>query len=166
RILFRTEIEEKTNVPVLGEIMQAHSKDLIAISEGKKTVIAEQFRALRTNLAFMGLNENQKTLLITSSISGEGKSFTCLNLAMSLTLNGKKVALMEIDLRKPKLSKYLGISRDPGITNYLIGKASIDDIIKTTEYPNLFVVSAGPIPPNPTELISSEKFKEMLELLK
>jgi tyrosine-protein kinase Etk/Wzc len=73
---------------------------------------------------------------------------------------------MEMDLRKPKLSKYLGINRDPGITSYLIGKADINQIIKETKYPNLFVVSAGPIPPNPTELILSEKFAEMMTLLK
>jgi tyrosine-protein kinase Etk/Wzc len=73
---------------------------------------------------------------------------------------------MEMDLRKPKLSKYLGISRDPGITSYLIGKAPIESIIKETKYPNLFVVSAGPIPPNPTELILSEKFGEMMAQLK
>ena len=166
KILFRTEIEEKTKVPVVAEIIQTHTKEPIAISAGKKTIIAEQFRSLRTNLTFMGLNETQKTLLVTSSISGEGKSFVALNLAMSLTLNGKKVALMEMDLRKPKLSKYLGIPRDPGISNYLIGKATINDIIKETPYENLYIVSAGPIPPNPTELIAGKKFKEMMELLK
>ncbi len=166
KILFRSEIEEKTKVPVLAEIIQTESKDTIAISEGKRTIIAEQFRSLRTNLAFMGLNETQKTLLVTSSISGEGKSFIALNLAMSITLTGKKVALLEMDLRKPKLSKYLGINRDPGISNYLINKTTIDEIIKTTPYPNLFVVSAGPIPPNPTELIGSSKFIEMMDLLK
>lgn len=166
KILFRSEIEEKTKVPVLAEIIQTNTKDAIAISEGKRTIIAEQFRSLRTNLAFMGLNEKQKTLLVTSSISGEGKSFIALNLAMSITLTGKKVALMEMDLRKPKLSKYLGIKRDPGITNYLINKAEIEEIIKVTEYPNLFVISAGPIPPNPTELVGGPKFAEMMELLK
>lgn len=166
KILFRAEIEDKTKVPVVAEIMQTHSKDPIAIAEGKKSVIAEQIRALRTNLTFMGLNENHKNLLITSSISGEGKSFVALNLAMSLTLTGKKVGLMEMDLRKPKLSKNLGVNRDPGITNYLIGKAGIDEIIKTTDYPNLFIVAAGHIPPNPTELIGSEKFREMMMLLK
>ena len=166
KILFRAEIEEKTKVPVLAEIMLTHSKDPIAIADGKKSVIAEQFRALRTNLAFMGLNENQKSLLVTSSISGEGKSFIAMNLALSLTLTGKKVGLMEMDLRKPKLSKYFGVPRDPGISNYLIGKVGIDEIIKTTEYPNLFVVSAGHIPPNPTELIGTVKFKEMMGLLK
>lgn len=166
KILFRTEIEEKTKVPVLAEIMYSKTPDTIAISEGKRTIIAEQFRSMRTNLSFMGINEEHKTLLVTSSISGEGKSFIALNLAMSFTLTGKKVGLMEMDLRKPKLSKYLGINRDPGITSYLIGKAGIDEIIKETKYPNLFVVSAGPIPPNPTELIISEKFGEMMALLK
>ena len=166
KLLFRSEIEEKTKVPVLAEIAQAQTKDTIAISEGKRTIIAEQFRSLRTNLAFMGLDENHKTLLVTSSISGEGKSFIALNLAMSITLNGKKVALMELDMRKPKLSRYLGIDRDPGISSYLINKADIDAIIKKTDYTNLFVVSAGPIPPNPTELISSPKFAEMMDKLK
>lgn len=166
KILFRTEIEEKTKIPVLAEIMYSKTPDTIAISEGKRTIIAEQFRSMRTNLAFMGMNEEHKSLLVTSSISGEGKSFIALNLAMSFTLTGKRVGLMEMDLRKPKLSKYLGINRDPGITSYLIGKATIDEIIKDTKYPNLFVISAGPIPPNPTELIISPKFGEMMALLK
>ena len=166
KILFRTEIEEKTKIPVLAEIMYSKTTESIAISEGKRTIIAEQFRSMRTNLAFMGMNEENKSLLVTSSISGEGKSFIALNLAMSFTLTGKKVGLMEMDLRKPKLSKYLGINRDPGITSFLINKAGIDDIIKETKYPNLFVISAGPIPPNPTELIISPKFAEMMALLK
>ncbi len=166
KILFRSEIEAKTKVPVVAEIVFTKTKEPIAIVDGKRTIIAEQLRSLRTNLTFMGLNEVNKTLLVTSSISGEGKSFIALNLAMSITLTGKRVALLEMDLRKPKLSKYLGISRDPGITSYLIEKASIQEIIKPTQYPNLFVVSAGPIPPNPTELINGEKFAEMMEAIK
>ena len=166
KILFRTEVEEKTTVPVLAEIMYSKANDKIAISEGKRTVIAEQFRSLRTNLTFMGMNEEHKSLLITSSISGEGKSFIAMNLAMSFTLTGKKVGLMEMDLRKPKLSKYFAVERDPGISNFLIGKAAIDDIIKETAYPNLYIISAGPIPPNPTELVLKPKFAEMMTLLK
>ncbi len=166
KILFRSEIEAKTKVPVVAEIVFTKTKEPIAIVDGKRTIIAEQLRSLRTNLAYMGLNEVNKTLLVTSSISGEGKSFIALNLAMSITLTGKRVALLEMDLRKPKLSKYLGISRDPGITSYLIGKATIKDIVKSTSYPNLFVVSAGPIPPNPTELISGDKFAEMMAEIK
>src|SRR6185437_2324818 len=104
-VLFRSEIESKISVPIVGELLQVKQKDPIVILDGKRTVIAEQFRAIRTNLAFMGLNEEHNTLMITSSISAEGKSFVAINLAISLTLTGKKVAIMEMDLRKPKLSR-------------------------------------------------------------
>src|SRR5690606_27762049 len=160
RVLFRNEIEDRIKLPIMGELVQVPGKDSIVIRDGKRTVIAEQFRSIRTNLAFVGLNESTKTLLITSSVSGEGKSFVAINLAISFTLTGKRVALMEMDLRKPKLSKILKVKKTPGISSYLVGKAPIEDIMKETDIPGLFIISAGLIPPNPTELISSEKFGE------
>ncbi|MEJ7820743.1 MAG: polysaccharide biosynthesis tyrosine autokinase, partial [Chitinophagaceae bacterium] len=166
KVLFTNEIEDKTKVPVVGEIIQVTSKSPIVIQEGKRTIIAEQFRSLRTNLSFMALSEDAKTTLITSNISGEGKSFISINLAISHTLTDKKVALLELDLRKPRLSNLLNVSRDPGISNYLVGKIPLEGIIKETKIKNLFVVSAGAIPPNPSELILSNKFKEMIEQLK
>lgn len=166
KILFRTEIEQKTNVPVIGEIIQVETKDPVVIREGKRTAVAEQFRSLRTNLSFMALNEDAKSTLITSNISGEGKSFVSINLAISYTLTDKRVALLELDLRKPRLSKLLGIVRDPGISNYLVGKIPVEDIIKPTAVKNLFVVSAGAIPPNPSELILTQRFREMIAILK
>ena len=167
KILFRKEIEDKTNVPVISEIVQAKTKDPIAISEGKRTVIAEQFRSLRTNLAYMGFGaEGENCLLVTSSISGEGKSFIAINLAISITLTGKTVALMEMDLRKPKLSRELGVQRDPGMSSFLVNKASLDEIIKPTAFNGLSLVTAGPIPPNPTELIGKTRFAEMMAELK
>jgi capsular exopolysaccharide synthesis family protein len=166
KVLFASEIEEKTKVPLVGEIIQVASKTPVVIKEGKRTIIAEQFRSLRTNLSFMAINEDAKTTLITSNISGEGKSFISINLAISHTLTDKKVALLELDLRKPRLSKLLDVPRDPGISNYLVGKISIEEIIKPTAINNLFVISAGSIPPNPSELILSKKFKEMMNDLK
>lgn len=166
KVLFRSEIESKTKVPVIGEIIQIATKNPVVILEGKRTVIAEQFRSLRTNLSFMALSEDAKTTLITSNISGEGKSFVSINLAISYTLTDKKVALLELDLRKPRLSNLLGVTRDPGISNYLIGKIPIEDIIKETSIKNLFVISAGAIPPNPSELIMSNNFKEMINEIK
>lgn len=166
KVLFRAEIEEKSKVPVVGEIMQASGKDPIVILPGKRTVVAEQFRSLRTNMSFMGLSEQKNTLLITSSVSGEGKSFIAINLAISLTLTGKRVALMEMDLRKPKLSKMLKVSRYPGISNYLVEKSPIEDIIKQTDIKDLYLISAGPVPPNPAELISTLKFRDMIDELK
>ena len=166
KVLFTSEIEEKTKVPVIGEIIQVASKSPIVIQEGKRTIIAEQFRSLRTNLSFMALSEDAKTTLVTSNISGEGKSFVSINLAISYTLTDKKVALLELDLRKPRLSNLLNVTRDPGISNYLVGKIPIEGIIKETAIKNLFIISAGAIPPNPSELILSNKFREMIDELK
>ena len=166
KVLFRDDIEDKTSIPFVGEIAQSNSKTPIIIQEGKRTVIAEQLRSLRTNLAYMGLNDRQKTLLITSSISSEGKSFLAINLAISFTLTGKKVALMEMDLRKPKLSKMMNVPRDPGISNYVVGKADFKQIIRPTSIPNLFIIPAGAIPPNPTELIGKPAFGQMMEYIK
>jgi len=166
KVLFRSEVENKMEIPILGELVQVTNKEPIVIMDGKRTVIAEQFRSIRTNLAFMGLNEKRNTLLITSSVSGEGKSFVAINLAISFTLTGKKVALMEMDLRKPKLSKILKVKKTPGISSYLAGKATVDQIIKQSYIPGLSVVSAGPIPPNPTELIQGEEFNQLMGELK
>lgn len=166
KVLFRDEIEDKTTVPFVGEVVQAGTSSPIVIEEGKRTVIAEQFRALRTNLAYMGLNDENKTLLVTSSVSGEGKSFMAINLAISFTLTGKKVALMEMDLRKPKLSKLMNVARDPGISNYVVGKATMEEIIRETSIPNLFIIPAGAIPPNPTELIGRPAYREMITYIK
>lgn len=167
KILFRSELEEKGQVPVIGELAQVSTHEPIVILDGKRSVIAEQFRSMRTNLGFIGVNDsNNKTILITSSISGEGKSFVAVNLAISFSLMNKKVALLEMDLRKPRLSKLMKIARDPGISNFLVGKISIEEIIKPTHIHNLTVVSSGPIPPNPAELILRPEFKIMMEELK
>jgi tyrosine-protein kinase Etk/Wzc len=166
KVMFRSEIDGGTDVPVVGEILQFKSKEIIAINEGKRTIVAEQIRVLRTNLSFMGFDQNNNTLLITSGISGEGKSFISLNLAISLTLTGKKVALLEMDLRKPKLSEALNMNKEPGISNYLINQANREQIIKPTAFTNLFLVSSGSLPPNPTELIGRNEFSELISYLK
>lgn len=165
-VLFRSEIENTVKLPIIGELMQVPNKEAIVIKDGKSSVVAEQFRTIRTNLAFMGLGENQKVLLVSSTVSGEGKSFVSLNLAISLTLTGKKVAVMEMDLRKPKLSATLNLNRRPGISNYLVSKVGLEEIMKETGIPNLTLIPAGDIPPNPSELISSIRMKELIELLK
>lgn len=166
RVQLRQEIEGKTSVPIVAEIAQVNSESPIVIKEGKRTAVAEQFRSLRTNLTYMGLSEQTNTILVTSSVSGEGKSFTAINLAISFTLIGKKVALLELDLRKPKVSKLLQLKNDVGISNYLVNQATINEIIKPTEIKDLFVLSSGIIPPNPAELIQRDKFKQLLSEVK
>jgi len=166
-ILFRNEIENYTTVPVIGEVINDNSNMPIVISHDKRNFIAEQFRQIRTSLSYLGINSRKKKILITSSISGEGKSFISANLAISLALTDKKVVLIELDLRKPKLSEVFGVkSASAGITNYFIGDKEADEIIKRTEInPNLFLISAGPIPPNPSELILNGKLQELLAYL-
>jgi capsular exopolysaccharide synthesis family protein len=159
----RADIEKNTDIPFLGEVVYDRSKSPIVISEGKRSFIAEQFRLLRTSLSYLGINEAHKKILITSSIAGEGKSFIAINLGISLSLMGKKVILIELDLRKPKLSEQFNISRQVGISNYLINKMQIDEIIKGTHVKNLYLIPSGPIPPNPSELISNNKLTELLK---
>ena len=161
----RSDIEKYTDIPFLGEVNYDRSKTPFVISEGKRSFIAEQFRQLRTSLGYMGVDETHKRILLTSSISGEGKSFIAINLGISLALMGKKVALLELDLRKPKLSEQVTISRKEGLSNYLIGKLPAAEIVKPTQFENLFLIPAGPIPPNPSELISNSKLGELLDYL-
>jgi capsular exopolysaccharide synthesis family protein len=161
----RSDIEKYTNIPVLGEVVYDRSKSPVVITEGKRSFIAEEFRQLRTSLNYMGIDESHKKILITSSITGEGKSFIAVNLGISLSLMGKKVVLIELDLRKPKLSEQFNISRREGLSNYLIGKASMEQIVKLTGIANLFLIPSGPIPPNPSELISNGRLQELLSYL-
>ena len=158
----RSDIERYTDIPFLGEVNYDRSKTPFVISEGKRSFIAEQFRQLRTSLGYMGVDETHKRILLTSSISGEGKSFIAINMGISLALMGKKVALLELDLRKPKLSEQFHISREEGLSNYLIGKIEPGKIIKSTEFENLSLVPSGSIPPNPSELISNGRLAELL----
>jgi tyrosine-protein kinase Etk/Wzc len=171
RLLFRSQIESRLQIPIIGELIFKRNKSgsPIVVGEGQRTLIAEQFRELRTNLNYATANviDKSKVLLVTSSIPSEGKSFVAINTSVSLCLTGARVALMEFDLRKPKISKPLGIKKDPGITNYLIGNAKETDIIQQhPSIPNFFIIPSGPVPPNPAELIGSLKMVELMAYLK
>lgn len=168
-VLFRSEIERVTDANILAEILHDDSGETLVIKDGSRTVIAEQFRALRTSLNFVGIQGDKKTILVTSSLSGEGKSFTAINLAVSLALTGKKVAVMEFDLRKPKISKMLEINQEPGISNYLAGLTTYEQVLvpmTDKKVPNLTILPAGTIPPNPTELMLNGKLDGLMERLK
>jgi capsular exopolysaccharide synthesis family protein len=161
----RTDIEKQTSIPILGEVIYDRSKSPIVIAEGKRSFIAEEFRQLRTSLAYMGIDETHKKIMITSSMTGEGKSFIAINLGISLSLMGKKVVLLELDLRKPKLSEQFNVSRQIGLSNYLIGRSTTEDVIKQTPTANLSLIPSGPIPPNPSELIANGKLQDLLGYL-
>ncbi|MBC9929410.1 GumC family protein [Chitinophaga qingshengii] len=167
RILSRKEVEQIFNLPVIAEIFQ-HTEGTRDFSLKNHHILTEQIFNLRTNLRFLlADHKGPATVMLTSSISGEGKTFLSAHLANSLTVNNKKVVLLEMDLRKPKLSAFFGLDHKTGITNYLLGNKSMDEIIR--EVPNtsnLYLVSAGPIPPNPIELIESPRMAGLLAELK
>ena len=171
RLLFRDQIESRVTVPVISELsfQPNESGNPVVVGLGNRSLIGEQFRELRTNLKYITAltTENCKVILTTSSIPGEGKSFVSINTAVSLSLTGSRVVLMEFDLRKPKISKELGISREPGLSNYLIKMADEKDIIKPhPTIANFNIIPCGPIPPNPAELISGPRLKELMDYLK
>ncbi len=171
RILFRAQVESALPLPVISELI-FHPHDPVSpvvVGSGKRTLIAEQFRELRTNINYItaAAPDKCKVILCTSSIPKEGKSFVAINAAISLSLTGDKVVLLEFDLRKPKISKPLGIIRDPGLSNYLIGKSTQEEVVKPhATIENLFVIPSGPIPPNPAELLSGPKLGELISSLK
>src|SRR5690606_17564526 len=119
KVTDRKEVERITNIPILGEIFRGHSKKTLQITEGNNSVIAETFRLVRANLHFASLGKENKVILVTSSYSGEGKTFFSINIAASLALTGKKVVILGFDLRRPKLLSDLGFPERIGITDYL-----------------------------------------------
>ncbi|MGK0388495.1 MAG: tyrosine-protein kinase Etk/Wzc [Maribacter sp.] len=159
-------IKELTNIPILGKIPFKKGKANIVAKHGSRSAINEMFRLLRTNLNFINHNKEQQVILITSSISGEGKTFVAINLGITLALSNKKVILLGMDLRKPKMATYLGEKPTVGITNYLVGQKSIKEIIQQSkEHSNISYISSGPIPPNPAELIMSLKMEYLIKEL-
>jgi len=167
KIISISDIKKLSSIPIFGEVGNNQDGTSIAVTRNSRTIISEQFRALRTNLQYVLINKNDKVLMITSSMSGEGKSFIAVNLSVTLAMSGKKVILLELDLRKPKISKTINIDNSVGFTNYAIGKAEYKDIIVPSGIdPNLFILSSGPVPPNPSELILLKRTEELFQRLK
>lgn len=163
----RLDIEKILDAPIIGELGLLSDKEVgLVVMKDSTTVISEQFRDLRSNLNYLNIDNPRKITLVTSSIMGEGKSMISLNIALGLSLIGKKVLIMELDLRRPKVSKKLGIPSVPGISNYLIGDSTIKDIVRQVPgIDNLFIASCGNIPPNPTELIISTQMEELMKVV-
>jgi len=168
RIKTKADIEKLTKISVIGEISHNDEEKNLVVANNSRSVISEQFRSLRTNLQYAIDTSKANVLLFTSSMSGEGKSFLSLNLGSALALTGKKVIFLELDLRKPKLSENIGLDNSNGFTNYVISKSTdLSSIIKQTWFnENCYLISSGPIPPNPSELLLSDKLEAMIVKLK
>ncbi len=164
------DILNKTKIPIIGVIgkNKLSEKSNLAVYERPKSALAEGFRAIRSSLQFLYKKQQagSKTLMITSSISGEGKTFCSINIATVFALSEKKTVIVGLDLRKPRIYQDFKIENNFGVVNYLIGQKSIEEIIQKTPIAFLDFIPAGPIPPNPSELIMGESMGEMLKELK
>lgn len=162
------EVKALSPVPFLGDVAYAKSERNRLITANSRSAIAEMFRLIRTNLQFIGSKDKQKVVLITSNESGDGKTFISSNLAVALSLTNKKTVVLELDLRKPRLTSALTkVPPTVGITNFLVGEKELEDIVQKLEgYANLYLISSGPKPPNPAELIMSDRMEELVAKLK
>lgn len=165
----RSDVEKLTNVPIVGDIPLTDEKQgAIAVFENQNNLMSETFRNIRTNLQFM-LENDKKVILVTSTVSDEGKSFISANLAISLSLLGKKVIIVGLDIRKPGLNKVFNIPRkEVGITQYLANpEKNLMDLVQPSDVSkNLYILPGGTVPPNPTELLARDGLDKAIETLK
>ncbi len=159
------DVEKIVKAPILGDIPTAKSEKKFIISEQDSSNVAEAFRLLRTNVNFMlpGTSKEGKTIFITSTISGEGKTFIAINLASALALLNKKVLLIGADIRKPKITAYLKVKQEKGLTHFLIDNSlKVTDVIVHHDKTNLDFIQTGIVPPNPSELLTNGRFDEIM----
>jgi capsular exopolysaccharide synthesis family protein len=162
------EFEKLVGLPFGGVLVQNHHGNHIAVRDGENSASAELFRSLRSNIKFViPSEEKHPVILVTSSINGEGKSYVATNLAISLSLLKKKVALVGLDIRKPMLAHYLNLPSKGCLTSYLSDSAyNVDDLIVKSDFENLDILPAGVIPPNPSELLQSQRLDELFSALR
>lgn len=164
RVTRRVDVEEVTQVPILGEVMNKRHREVLVVAPNNRSVVAEQIRSIRTNLQ-LGKPDTDvsQVLLFTSSISGEGKSFLSLNLGASLSLLRQPTVILEMDMRIPRLHQSFSIDNSVGLSTYLTGEAALADILKPVPgYPNYFMIPSGPLPPDPSELLSGPLVKQLI----
>ena len=148
-------------IPMLGTTTDNKNRDLY-VHQHPKSLVAESCRALRTNILFSAADRNLKTLIVSSANQREGKTTSVIYLGTTMAQSGQRVLLIDTDMRRPRLHESTGVPRQFGLSNLILGDKSYDDVIKTTEIPNLYVLPCGPLPPNPAELLMTKRFQVVL----
>jgi capsular exopolysaccharide synthesis family protein len=160
-------VENVTKFPIIGQLLHNTKDTQLVVAQSPKSSVSESFRSLRTNIQYLVQGKEQVTVMVTADMASAGKTFVAMNLASVYAQYGKKTVLLGFDLRKPKIYHDFHLSNDQGITTYLIGKSTIDDIIQPSgKIEHLDLIMAGPVPPNPAELIASEKTKKLFAELR
>jgi capsular exopolysaccharide synthesis family protein len=163
KVKSRADIERATQAPVVGVVSHSDEKETLVVSRTSRRFIAEQFRIIRTNLEYILPKTGSQVIIVTSSSSGDGKSFMSSNIGAVKALTGKRTVILEFDIRKPKIAGSLRVKHKTGISNYIIGKASFEDVVVPVPgVENLFMVPCGPIPPNPSELLLDNAIETLI----
>ncbi|MBY0433340.1 MAG: polysaccharide biosynthesis tyrosine autokinase, partial [Cyclobacteriaceae bacterium] len=162
KVQSKEDIEKFTSIPFIGGIGHKKGEINLEVLRSPKSSISESFRGLRSNLNYFTGNNEKAVFMITSSISGEGKTFTSINLASVFSLSGKRTLIVGADLRKPKLFRDFEVSNDVGLSSFLAGLASFESVVQKTKYTNLDLVSGGPVPPNPAELLLHKNMTQFM----
>lgn len=166
KVIDKKDIERKTSAPVLGFISHNSQKTEMPVVRNPGSTLSESFRSVRTNLKYFLKDTECPVISVSSTITAEGKTFVSANLAAIIAMSDKKVLLVGLDLRKPRIHKIFGINNEKGVSNLLIDEEEFKDIVIKTSLDNLWYAPAGPVPPNPAELIESDKMKEFIEKAK
>jgi tyrosine-protein kinase Etk/Wzc len=166
RVMDKNDVEGNTKVPVIGYISHNDSRNEIAVIEKPGSALAESFRSVRTALKYFVKENDVAVISVTSTISSEGKTFISINLAAITAMLGKKVLLIGLDMRKPRINKIFEFDSNPGMSTFLSGNCEFEEVIQKTRIDNLFYAPSGSIPPNPAELIETEQMKKFIEMAK
>ena len=157
KIISREDLENNTNIPIVGMVgNNANTHNLVTLSSPRGPV-TEDFRSIKLNLPYMQPNKELQVVVVTSSVPGEGKTFCSVNLASVFAMSGKRTLVLFADLRRPRIDKELGINEEVGLSNVLIGKDKLMEVVQESSVKNLYVLPSGPTPPNPAELLGTEK---------
>lgn len=168
RIQNSRELKQITNLPILGSVPRSNEggDERLVVAKHSRSNIAESFRSIRTNLQYFSDHDGSKTILLTSLHPGEGKTFCSINTAAIIASADKKVMLLDFDMHKPKVHQSLELNNEIGLSSYIVGKSSLEDVIQRADLANVDVITAGPVPPNASELVLSPRVDQLLTRLK
>ena len=167
KVSSRVDVERITDATILGDVGHSFSKEALVVKPNNRGIVAEQFRIIRSNLQYVLNHIEKPVIMVTSSFSGEGKSFISTNLGSVMALAGKRTIILEFDIRKPKILSHLNMAKKPGLTNYLLGKTQLEELpVPIQDIEHLFVLPCGPVPPNPAEMLLDPKLETLFNYLK